>query len=76
MSKNPDVKVQVTGGGSGIGLAALQNKSTDLANSSRKMKPAEIANCVKVFGGRRPTEYKVASTVSPCMCTRTIPSPS
>ena len=58
MAKRPDVKIQVTGGGSGIGLAALQNRSTDIANASRKMKPAEIANCVKVFG-QRPTEYKV-----------------
>lgn len=58
MGKNPSIKIEVTGGGSGIGLAALQNQSTDLANSSRKMKPAEIANCVKTFG-RRPTEYAV-----------------
>lgn len=59
MGKNPNVKIQVTGGGSGVGLAALQNQSTDLANASRKIKSAEIANCLKTFG-RRPTEYKVA----------------
>ena len=59
MAKNPGTKIQVTGGGSGIGLAALQNKSTDLANASRKIKAKEIAECVKAFG-RRPTEYKVA----------------
>jgi phosphate transport system substrate-binding protein len=59
MAKNPNVKIQVTGGGSGVGLAALQNQSTDLANASRKIKAAEIANCLKTFG-RRPTEYKVA----------------
>ncbi len=59
MGKNPNVKIQVTGGGSGVGLAALQNQSTDIANSSRKIKSAEIANCLKSFG-RRPTEYKVA----------------
>jgi phosphate transport system substrate-binding protein len=59
MTKNPNVKIQVTGGGSGVGLAALQNQSTDLANASRKIKAAEIANCLKAFG-RRPTEYKVA----------------
>src|SRR5687767_11619881 len=39
MQKNSGTKVQVTGGGSGIGVAAILNKSTDLANSSRKMKP-------------------------------------
>jgi phosphate transport system substrate-binding protein len=59
MAKTPGAKVQVTGGGSGVGLAALQNQSTDLANSSRKIRAAEIANCVKAFG-RRPLEYKVA----------------
>src|SRR5436189_1037526 len=59
MSKNPETKIQVTGGGSGVGFAALQNKTTDLADASRKIRAAEIAACVKAFG-RRPTEYKVA----------------
>jgi phosphate transport system substrate-binding protein len=59
MAKNPQTKIQVTGGGSGVGFAALQNKTTDLADASRKIKPAEIAACVKAFG-KRPTEYKVA----------------
>lgn len=59
MAKNPGTKIQVTGGGSGIGFAALQNKSTDLANASRKIRAKEIAECVKAFG-KRPTEYKVA----------------
>jgi phosphate transport system substrate-binding protein len=59
MSKNSETKIQVTGGGSGTGFAALQNKTTELANASRKIKSAEIAACVKAFG-KRPTEYKVA----------------
>ena len=59
MTKNPSVKIQVTGGGSGTGFAALQNQSTDLANASRKIKAKEVGACVKAFG-RRPTEYKVA----------------
>jgi phosphate transport system substrate-binding protein len=59
MSKNPQTKIQVTGGGSGVGAAALQNKTTDICNSSRKLKAPEIANCISAFG-RRPTEYKVA----------------
>ncbi len=58
MGKNADTKIQVTGGGTGTGFAALQNKTTDLCNASRKIKSAEIANCVKAFG-KRPTEYKV-----------------
>jgi len=59
MGKNAGTKIQVTGGGSGIGLAALQNKTTDLANASRQIKSKEIEECIKAFG-RRPTEYKVA----------------
>ncbi|NBR85480.1 MAG: phosphate ABC transporter substrate-binding protein [Proteobacteria bacterium] len=58
MGKHADTKIQVTGGGSGTGFAALQNKTTDLANASRKIKPAEITTCIKAFG-KRPTEYKV-----------------
>jgi len=59
MQKNPSVKIQVTGGGSGTGFAALQNQTTDLCDASRKIKAAEIASCIKAFG-KRPTEYKVA----------------
>jgi phosphate transport system substrate-binding protein len=59
MGSHKDVKIQVTGGGSGIGFAALQNQSTDLCDASRKIKAAEIANCMKAFNAR-PTEYQVA----------------
>ena len=48
MSKHPDTKIQVTGGGSGIGIAALQYKSTDLCDSSRLMNTDEIAGCIAV----------------------------
>jgi phosphate transport system substrate-binding protein len=58
MTSHADTKIQVIGGGSGIGFAALQNKTTDLANASRPIKPKEIEACVKAFG-RKPTEYKV-----------------
>lgn len=59
MSKHPDVKIQVTGGGSGIGFAALQNNATDIADASRPIKPAERAACIKSCG-KNPREYKVA----------------
>jgi phosphate transport system substrate-binding protein len=59
MGKNPATKIQVTGGGSGVGLAALVNQTTDLADASRKIKTKEIEGCIKAFG-KRPTEYKVA----------------
>ncbi|REH00040.1 phosphate ABC transporter substrate-binding protein [Flavobacterium aquicola] len=42
MKKKPGTSIQVTGGGSGVGLAALINGSTDIANSSRPIKSSEI----------------------------------
>lgn len=42
MKKHPGTTIQVTGGGSGVGIAALINGSTEIANSSRPMKPTEI----------------------------------
>src|SRR5213594_2636791 len=59
MSKHPEVKIQVTGGGSGIGFAALQNNKTDIADASWPIKAAEKAACIKAFG-KAPKEYKVA----------------
>ena len=59
MQKKNGTKIQVNGGGSGTGFAALQNQQTDLANASRKIKAKELEACVKAFG-KRPTEYKVA----------------
>jgi phosphate transport system substrate-binding protein len=42
MKKHPETTIQVTGGGSGVGIAALINGSTDIANSSRPIKPSEL----------------------------------
>ncbi len=41
MQRNPGVNIAVTGGGSGTGIAALLNKTTDIANSSRDLSPKE-----------------------------------
>jgi len=41
MQKNQDVNISVTGGGSGTGIAALINKQTDIANSSRELNAKE-----------------------------------
>lgn len=38
MNKNKTAKVTVTGGGSGVGISALMDGTTDIAMSSRKMK--------------------------------------
>ncbi len=43
MKKNPNYNIAVTGGGSGVGIAAIINKTTDLCNASRPMKDTEIA---------------------------------
>lgn len=59
MQQSAATRIQVTGGGTGVGFAALQNKTTDLCNASRKIRAKEIEACVKAFG-KRPTEYKVA----------------
>jgi phosphate transport system substrate-binding protein len=42
MNQNPGVVIQVTGGGSGVGIAALINGSTDICQASRPMKSSEI----------------------------------
>jgi phosphate transport system substrate-binding protein len=59
MGQKPGIKIQVTGGGTGTGFAALQDRTTDLCDASRKIKAKEIEGCIKAFG-KRPTEYKVA----------------
>lgn len=56
---NPNVQVNATGGGSGTGLAALQNGTTDLCMSSREIKPEEAAK-VKSATGKDVKEYPVA----------------
>ncbi len=58
MAENPGVKIQVTGGGSGTGFAALQNQTTDLATASRRIRARESAACIRIFK-RRPKEIRV-----------------
>ncbi len=58
MTANPRVSLAVTGGGSGTGIAALINGTTDIANSSRKIKKKELDDAQKA--GYYPEEFKVA----------------
>ena len=58
MSIHPDVRISVTGGGSGTGIAAMINGTVDIANASREMKPEEIAEAKK--NGIFPKEFVVA----------------
>jgi phosphate transport system substrate-binding protein len=41
-AQHPEVRISVTGGGSGTGIAALINGTVDIANASREMKPEEV----------------------------------
>jgi phosphate transport system substrate-binding protein len=50
MSKNPATAIQVTGGGSGVGLSALINGSTDIATSSRPLKQSELEKIKGRYG--------------------------
>ena len=57
MKENPSIPVAVTGGGSGTGISALLNGTTDIANSSRTMKASEIS--AAKGRGFTPVEYIV-----------------
>lgn len=50
MKKNPGTVIQVTGGGSGVGIAALINGSTDIANASRPIKSSEVQKLKDKYG--------------------------
>jgi phosphate transport system substrate-binding protein len=59
MKRNPGVTIQVTGGGSGTGIAALINGTTDICESSRPMKDKEKEE-VQAKRSAPPVETKVA----------------
>jgi phosphate transport system substrate-binding protein len=54
----PDVRISVTGGGSGTGLAALVNGTVSIANASRQIKDKEI-EAVRA-NGTEPIEFVIA----------------
>lgn len=54
----PNVSVEVSGGGSGIGVAALLNGTCEIANSSRHLEPEEVEKA-KVKYGADPKEVMV-----------------
>jgi len=53
-----DVEVEVSGGGSGVGIAALTRGAVDIANASRDMKPQEMESAEKNTG-KAPQEFTV-----------------
>ncbi|MEN8242177.1 MAG: PstS family phosphate ABC transporter substrate-binding protein [Chloroflexota bacterium] len=54
----PDVRISVTGGGSGTGIASLINNTVDIANASRGIKDKEIENAQA--NGVEPLEFIIA----------------
>jgi len=54
----PEVNVEVSGGGSGVGIAALIKGTVDIANSSRDIKPSEKEQ-VKKNTGKEAREFTV-----------------
>jgi phosphate transport system substrate-binding protein len=55
---HPEVRLSVTGGGSGTGLASLINGTVDIANASRQIKAEEIAEAQSK--GIDPVEHIIA----------------
>lgn len=54
----PGMRISVTGGGSGTGIAALINGTVDIANASRQIKPEEIE--AARANGFEPVEFIIA----------------
>jgi phosphate transport system substrate-binding protein len=57
--KHPGVDIQVSGGGSGVGINSLISGTVNMANSSRKMSEGEIAKFKENNGGKEPKEHIV-----------------
>ena len=54
----PGVGVEVSGGGTGVGIAALERGTIDIANASRNLKPDE-AEQARRNTGKEPVEFVV-----------------
>jgi len=57
-SIKPDVNIEVSGGGSGVGIAALEKGAIDIASASRNIKVEEIEQ-TKKNTGKEPREFVV-----------------
>ena len=57
-AQHPEVRISVTGGGTGTGIAALINGTVDIANASRAMEPEEVDEARA--NGIEPVEHIVA----------------
>lgn len=55
---HPEVRISVTGGGSGTGIAALINHTVDIANASRQISAEELKTAKQ--NGSDPVEFVIA----------------
>ena len=62
MKSHPQINIQVTGGGSGTGISALINGTTDICNASRKMKDTEIAKLKEKYKTNQNNNFKQISS--------------
>ena len=58
MKENPDTRISISGGGSGNGIKAIFDGTTDIADSSRFIKNDEVSLAVEK--GRYPVPFSVA----------------
>lgn len=58
MNANPEINISISGGGSGNGIKALVDKSTDIANTSRFIKDKELKLAQE--NGVYPVPHRVA----------------
>lgn len=57
-AKHPDVEINVSGEGSGVGIKALISKTTEICDASREIKPEEVEQAKAA--GVNPVEHTVA----------------
>src|SRR5690606_36129035 len=57
-ASHPDIRISVTGGGSGTGITSLINGTVDIANASRQISPEELAQATA--NGVEPLEHVIA----------------
>jgi phosphate transport system substrate-binding protein len=57
--KRPDISIQVSGGGSGVGINSLISGRVDMANASRRMDEKEVAKAKANNPGKEPKEFVV-----------------
>jgi phosphate transport system substrate-binding protein len=67
----PEVRIAVSGGGSGTGIAALMNGTVDIANASRRISPVELQTAQA--RGYDPVEFVVAGDAIAIVVNRSNP---